>query len=272
MTRQEAIDKVFGMIGTAEQHEALEFLVPEVRELRESYDKQQEDKRMLREIKRYIKEQGDKPTGLPNGTVAVSDMIDWLEKQEEQKEQKDNKFAPRVLPCSAAWFEDDDEKQKEQKPEEKPINWTELTWEDINYLEDLMAKVHYEFRNGIGAESFGKEVLEKFREYKGDEYLDEIEQKPAEWSEEDEKIWNHIIDCAESRAWIPFNEISWLAAHKPQFYWKPSKEQMEALHRSIYYLHGEGYEYSDIQSLYEELRKLGVKEEPEYYQHFDPDC
>lgn len=81
MTRKEAIDKVFGMIGTAEQHEALEFLVPEVRELRESYDKQQEDKRMLREIKRYIKEQGDKPTGLPNGTVAVADMITWLEKQ-----------------------------------------------------------------------------------------------------------------------------------------------------------------------------------------------
>ncbi len=83
-------------------------------------------------------------------------------------------------------------KQKEQKPEEKPVNWTELTWEDINYLEDLMAKVHYEFRNGIGAESFGKEVLEKFREHKGDEYLDEIEQKPA-WSEEDEDFINMLI-------------------------------------------------------------------------------
>lgn len=23
---------------------------------------------------------------------------------------------------------------------------------------------------------------------------------------------------------------------------------------------------------YEQLKKLGVKEEPEYYQHFDPDC
>ena len=44
------------------------------------------------------------------------------------------------------------------------------------------------------------------------------------WSEEDEKIWNHIIDCAESRAWIPFNEISWLVAHKPQSHWKPSEE------------------------------------------------
>lgn len=47
--------------------------------------KESEDERMLREIKRYIKEQGDKPTGLPNGTVAISDMIAWLEKQGEKK-------------------------------------------------------------------------------------------------------------------------------------------------------------------------------------------
>lgn len=43
--------------------------------------------RMLREIKRYIKEQGDKPTGLPNGTAPVSDMIAWLEKQGESNGQ-----------------------------------------------------------------------------------------------------------------------------------------------------------------------------------------
>lgn len=42
----------------------------------------------------------------------------------------------------------------------------ELTWEDIVELEDLMAMVHYEFRNGIGKESFGKEVLEKFKAMK----------------------------------------------------------------------------------------------------------
>lgn len=42
----------------------------------------------------------------------------------------------------------------------------ELTWEDIIELEDLMAMVHYEFRNGIGKESFGKEVLEKFKAVK----------------------------------------------------------------------------------------------------------
>ena len=49
--------------------------------------KESEDERIFREIKRYIKEQGNKPTGLPNGTVAVSDMIAWLEKQKEPKDK-----------------------------------------------------------------------------------------------------------------------------------------------------------------------------------------
>lgn len=50
--------------------------------------KESKDERMIREIKRYIKEQGDKPSGLPNGTVAVFDMIDWLEKQKENIEKE----------------------------------------------------------------------------------------------------------------------------------------------------------------------------------------
>lgn len=45
MTREEAIGKAYGMSGTKEQHEALEFLVPEIRELREFYERQQDDKR-----------------------------------------------------------------------------------------------------------------------------------------------------------------------------------------------------------------------------------
>ena len=72
----------------SEAQKTAEFIFPELKE--------SEDERMLREIKRYIKEQGDKPTGLPNGTVAVSDMIAWLEKQKEpdwahsQNENEDN--------------------------------------------------------------------------------------------------------------------------------------------------------------------------------------
>ena len=79
MTREEAIEVIRrtkgAMIYTEKEKEALETLIPEFAE--------SEDERMLREIKRYIKEQGDKPTGLPNGTAAVADMIAYLEKQQD---------------------------------------------------------------------------------------------------------------------------------------------------------------------------------------------
>lgn len=74
-----------------------------------------------------------------------------------------------------AWLE----KQSEQKPVNN-LKWDELTWKDINTLEEIINKVHYEFRNGIGAEGFGKEVLERFREIKGDEYMDSCEQRTTD--------------------------------------------------------------------------------------------
>ena len=72
------------------------------------------------------------------------------------------------------------DKQKVQKP----VNWTELNWEDINKLEVLINNVHNEYPNGIGQKSFGEEVLERFREYKGDEDLDGKEQKPTDLLDE----------------------------------------------------------------------------------------
>ena len=148
-----------------------------------------------------------------------------------------------------------------QKPEEKPINWTELTWKDINELEGIINKVHYEFRNGIGQESFGKEVLEKFREYKGDEYLDEIEQKPAEWSKEDEKIRKTLLDyyekaldnytCVEWLNGITYGELcDWLKSLRP--HWKPSEEQMKALQNAVVLAAGNKV----LAGLYEHLKKL----------------
>lgn len=72
----------------------------------------------------------------------------------------------------------------EQKPADNP-KWTELTWKDIVELEGIINNVHYDFSAGIGQESFGKEVLERFRSTKGIEYLDEAEQKC--WREEEQK-------------------------------------------------------------------------------------
>lgn len=52
----------------------------------------------------YSKEEHKEPENVSASTMIPSC---W------EEEQKDNKFAPRVLPCSAAWFEDCEEKQKE---------------------------------------------------------------------------------------------------------------------------------------------------------------
>ena len=50
--------------------------------------------------------------------------------------------------------------------QEQSIEKDSLTWQDINELERIINNVHYEFRNGIGEESFGKLVLERFNEGK----------------------------------------------------------------------------------------------------------
>lgn len=87
------------------------------------------------------------------------------------------------------------EKTGEQKPIDS-LKLNELTWKDIDILEGIINNVHYEFRNGIGKESFGKEVLERFRENKGEEYVDSCEQKPV-WSEEDERLQQCLIGDQE---------------------------------------------------------------------------
>ena len=137
------------------------------------------------------------------------------------------------------------EKQKEQKP----IRWTDLTWKDIVELEGIINNVNYEFRNGIGQESFGKEVLEKFREYKGDEYLDEIEQKPAKWSEEDKVIIDCAVEVVEKDG-LPSLAAS-LKSLRPS--WKPSEEQMDALLNTLY---PDDPYYNELKSLHEHLKKL----------------
>ena len=104
MTKEEAIKRIkarFDKLALDDKDiEAIQTLIPELRE--------SEDERMLREIKRYIKEQGDKPTGLPNGTVAVYDMIDWLEKQ------KESLHISETCKENADSFTDEDERMRKE--------------------------------------------------------------------------------------------------------------------------------------------------------------
>ena len=98
-----------------------------------------------------------------------------------------------------AWLE----KQKEQKP----VEWSDADYEARN---EIMIMLIHSGKTPL-ASWFSKAFP--------------FERK-QEWSEKDEKIFNHIIYCAEERGWIPFNEIEWLKSRfkslRPQPHWKPS--------------------------------------------------
>lgn len=158
------------------------------------------------------------------------------------EKQKDNKFAPRVLPCSAAWFEDGEEKQKEQKP---LPGFDELTPnEKMN---------HPLYREGFVA---GQK---------------EAEQKPAEWSEDDKNLLDSLIllyskeYSADPWPWangvFTYGDVvNFLKSLRPDSYkncnsrWKPSEEQMAALNRCIL-IGNEDMIYA-LNSLCDDLKKL----------------
>ena len=118
-----------------------------------------------------------------------------------------------------------------------------------------------------------------------------------EWSEEDEKNLERVTDCIYEFYPDPVMKYKlkdWLKSLRPQYHgdvtmteaykmgfeagkassWKPSEEQMDRLFSIVAALRKD---YCDdmadfLANLYADLKKLGVKEEPEYYHHFDPDC
>lgn len=85
----------------------------------------------------------------------------------------------------------------------------------------------------------------------------QIEQQPAEWSEEDERIMNNCIGYIKASC-LDANDlyecIDWLKSLRPQSHWKPSEEQMEALRAAAY----EPYKnrHKLLQELYIDLKKL----------------
>ena len=90
------------------------------------------------------------------------------------------------------------------------------------------------------------------------------EQKPAEWSEEDERMLQNILECLKNGWRILPTDIlkyeSWLKSLKPQNRWQPSDEQMAAIKDAIDYL-GRDTKIvrKHLMSLYEDLKKLRVE-------------
>lgn len=95
---------------------------------------------------------------LGNGTYGILDAFkagaEWQKKQDEEELKSEEKLNH---PLYLEGFDTGREVQKV---------FNELTWKDIVELEGIINQVHYDFSAGIGQESFGKEVLERFRSTK----------------------------------------------------------------------------------------------------------
>ena len=83
------------------------------------------------------------------------------------------------------------------------------------------------------------------------------EQKPAEWSEEDELMILKTLEMLGGRGTTGM-QIDWLKFLRPQPHWKPSEEQMSMLLAVIRDPNNAGSEscFLAFKSLYEDLKKL----------------
>ena len=98
------------------------------------------------------------------------------------------------------------------------------------------------------------------------ESLQDKVQSKQEWSEEDERNLQGIIDEIEAnKNQAPDYDIktynrflNWLKSLKPQSQWKPSDEQLNALHDAAVYVDKSMFPYPKgiLMKLYEQLKKL----------------
>ena len=111
-----------------------------------------------------------------------------------------------------------------------------------------LKKVEYD------SENYKQQVMSEMT----DLVKDYIIQKPA-WSEEDERMYQSIIDDTVQENQLDIKQIDWLKSLRFQKKWKPSNEQMEALKTSYLYWMGMTKEVpytKGLESLYEQLKKL----------------
>ena len=177
--------------------------------------------------------------------LTAGDIRRWLKKQKEQATDESDKIA-----AAYQLGRSDERKQKEiQMP-----NSTELIemWHD----EEAMLKEKDfrgdEWRLAYNAfmGGFAKGTCVKFEKQK--------EQKPAEWSEEDESILNNIT----AYGYLNIDDLEWLKDLPNRFslrlHWKPSEEQMNRLSSTIAKLRNDGFDYmaENLESIRDGLKKL----------------
>lgn len=145
--------------------------------------------------------------------------------------------------------------------------WTYMTCKRITEDERMINELQG-FLDSFGADYFGTGKWQKFHDW----LEKQKEQKPAEWSEEDENMRDNIlrvlgaftgtVECESNPSLSTsyptyLREIDWLKSLRP--HWKPSEEQMESLAYAIQVLNSNPHPksakaYQDLQTLYKNIK------------------
>ena len=243
MTREEAIKEIKSWDFLNEKEsEAVRTLIPELRE--------SEDERMMRMIGLALTDVPEERFTSLGATL--KDCLAYLERQKDHFRDDTKMVEQKPRDYCSVRDEFDLEGNLVHKPtstEDMPYITDEHFYEresadSFKYkLAEYMTKCctkkegPYGYTYGISAEAILKMAEEELLE-RG------VVQKPAEWSEEDEKMLKSILwvlesyvskdECGESpslTATYPtyFKEIAWLKSLRPQPHWKPNEEQMMEL-------------------------------------------
>ena len=130
-----------------------------------------------------------------------------------------------------------------------------LVWQVHRNIEDETNDLAQSVYDGIkGHDPDLEESIEDWKKCLA--YLEkQKEQKPAEWSEKDEKIWKDIFDLCNR---FGYDDACRLLKSISRRSWKPSEEQMFALDSAILMFHNlkRGGDKKELESLYNDLKKL----------------
>ena len=233
----------------------------------------------------YLTDDKRKPWTVEEYRIAYQKGFEMSE-QLKQKEQKPIEWKPQAESLEALMYAVEGNWDMI-----KPTSYLSRRLEDL--YEGLVNtfNVDESYLHKLSEVAYTAEDIEELKALKNkiEASMEQKEQKPVsfsrghendftskEWGEEDEHRRKdaiyfletakaHYADTSEIEATISWLKSLPLRCPKSSDNWKPSEEQMEALKEC-------GECKRCIKELYEQLLKLGVKEEPEYYQHFDPDC
>ena len=236
MTREEAIKVIkSATVYTPEEMKALETLIPELRE--------SEDERIRKEIICFI-EYEEARGNIPDRWYQAKRPGVWIAYLEKQKRLYSD-YEESELRRGLLWHLKELQNIEESKG--LPIK-SKATYSDwIAWLEKQKEQKPWK----VGANAYFTP-----------------EQKPAEWSEEDEDMLNSCISSIEEAKENRYayketdgdtsydHEIDWLKSLRPS--WKPSEEQMKALKDAVKLYKDTHFErfHTRIESLYEQLKAL----------------